>query len=310
MSAVLVTGANGFVGLNVVRRLAERGTPVVALARRAPDHETQRFLGPHASRVSWVEGDVRERDHLASLALDHGVDRVLHSAAVTPTLEMEKTQAQLVLDVNLGGTLNALEVARAVGAKRFVLVSSSGLYGSPPAPEQPLSETVPPFSGSLYTICKVASEGLVRRYRELHGLSALSVRLGTTYGPMERASHSREQMSHVYVLAHLALAGEPARVYGIERLRDFCYADDAAEAMARLLMAEEGQLSHDLYNLATEAYLPIRELLDTLVRLCPGFRWSEAARPEEADLALHPANQTGAAGYVAAAGGRRFCPAP
>ncbi len=289
MSTVLVTGANGFIGVNIVRRLAQKGAQVVALARRFPDRETERFLGTEAARVCWVQGDVRDREHLMALAREHGVDHVLHSAAVTPSLEMEQCQAPMILDVNLGGTLNALEVARAIGARRFVLVSSSGLYGSPPTPGRPLAEVEPPYTGSLYTICKAAGEALCRRYRTLHGLSAVAARLGTTYGPMERASHSREQMSHVYVLAHRALAGEAVSVWGVERLRDFCYVDDAAEAYARLVLA--GELHYDLYNIATEETLSVRDVVEFLSGFCPGFQWSEASRPEEADLVLLPASQ-------------------
>jgi UDP-glucose 4-epimerase len=143
--------------------------------------------------------------------------------------------------------------------------------------------------GSLYTICKASSEALCRRYRELHGLSAIAARLGTTYGPMERASQSREQMSQVYVLAHRALNKEEVAVYGVERLRDFCYAYDAAEAIASLVLADE--LSHDLYNVATEETLSVRDVLDTLATLCPGFRWTKAPSPDDADVVLLPENQ-------------------
>jgi nucleoside-diphosphate-sugar epimerase len=289
MAVVLVTGANGFVGINVVRRLAQNGADVVALARRAPDRETHAFLGPCTDRVRWIQGDIRDPEPLKAAAGEYGVDHVLHSAAITPTRAMERQAPRRILDVNLGGTLNALEVARSAGARRFVLVSSSGLYGAPPAPLQPLTEAVPPVTGSLYTICKAASEALCRRYQDLHGLSAVAARLGTTYGPMERASQSREHLSQIYILAHRALAGEVAAVYGAERLRDFCYADDMAEAIAGLVLAAD--LAYDLYNVATEQTLSLRDVLDTLARLCPAFRWAEVARPDEADVALLPENQ-------------------
>ncbi|MCU0492279.1 MAG: NAD-dependent epimerase/dehydratase family protein, partial [Chloroflexaceae bacterium] len=79
----LVTGAAGFVGLNIVRRLAEQGEPVVALARQKPDAATLRFLDGVLGLVQFAPGDVRDRAGLAYLAQHHQVRRLVHGAAVT-----------------------------------------------------------------------------------------------------------------------------------------------------------------------------------------------------------------------------------
>ena len=112
MTTILVTGANGFVGLNIVQRLAQKGARVVALARRPPDPDTLRFLAEEAAQVEWVECDVRDRSRLIELAGEHGVERIVHAAAMTPSLAVERSQPTTVMDVNLGGVLNALEAAR------------------------------------------------------------------------------------------------------------------------------------------------------------------------------------------------------
>lgn len=283
---VLVTGANGFVGVNIVRCLAQQGARVIALARRPPEGETQRFLANEVDRVVWVQGDVRDRAGLIALARQHEVDLIVHGAAMTPSAIAERDQTAAIVDVNLMGTLNALEAAREVGAKRFVFISSTGLYGAPANPHRLLTEDEPLTTTNLYTICKFASEQLCRRYNELHGLSTVVGRLGSAYGPMERASQSRENMSLIYDLAHRALAGERIRVFGANRLRDFCYIDDVATVFTQLLLAE--QLNWPVYNVATDQPVTSRDALDILSQLCPGFEWSEAIQPEEADLSISP----------------------
>ena len=287
---VLVTGAAGFVGLNIVRRLAERDARVVALARRPPDEAALRFLGPLAERVTWANVDVRDRAALTQVAADAHIDSLIHAATVTAPLSVEKADPATILDINLGGTINALEAARQAGVRRFVFISSTGIYGSPDDPSQPIREDRPLAISSLYTIGKQAGEALCRRYAELFGLSAVSGRLGNAYGPMERATQSRTGMSVVYLLAHAALRGQPVRVHGAERTRDFCYSDDVADAFARLALADT--LHHDVYNVAGDFAAPVREVLDVLTDLLPGFRW-QPADANAADVLTLPASARG-----------------
>lgn len=289
---ILVTGANGFVGVNLVRRLAQKGETVIALARRPPDPETRRFLADEAERIVWVEGDVRHRAELLALAQQYQVDGIVHNAAMTPSAMVEQSQSATVVDVNLVGTVNTLEVARKVQARRFIFVSSTGLYGAPPDPRRLRTEDEPPVTTSLYTICKFASEQLCRRYGQLHNLSTAAGRLGSAYGPMERASKSRENMSLVYELVHRALAGEHLRIFDAEHQRDFCYIEDVAEAFAQLLLAKT--LNWQIYNIATDTPTATRDVLNIISQLCPGFTWDEATQPENADIAMLPPKERGA----------------
>jgi nucleoside-diphosphate-sugar epimerase len=289
---ILVTGANGFVGVNLVRRLAQNGATVIALARRPPDPETRRFLASEAERIVWIKGDVRDRAGLAALAQQYHIAGLVHNAAMTPSALVEHSQSATVVDVNLMGTVNALEAARQVQARRFVFVSSTGLYGAPANPHRLLSEDEPLRTTKLYTICKVASEQFCRRYNEVHNLSTVVGRLGSAYGPMERASKSRENMSIIYELAHHALAGEQLRVFGSDRLRDLCYVENIADAFARLVEADD--LTWPIYNVATDTPVTTRDALDLLCQLCPGFGWLAVDQPHEADIAILPEHERAA----------------
>ncbi|MFN8471848.1 MAG: NAD(P)-dependent oxidoreductase [Anaerolineae bacterium] len=287
---VLVTGAAGFVGINLVRRFAEEGRDVVALARRAPDDAALRFLGATAQRVTWVNVDVRDRASLIRVSSDNAVEVVVHAATITAPLPVEKADPAAIVDVNLGGTVNVLEAARLAGARRFVFISSTAVYGAPADPTLPILETRPLAISSLYTICKQAAEAICRRYAELYGLSTVVGRLGTAYGPMERATLSRTGMSAAYVLAHAALRGEWVRVHAAERYRDFCYIDDVTEAFVRLALAD--RLTWDVYNVAGDRAYRVCEALDTLKSLVPGFEWADADA-ETADVATLPPSVRG-----------------
>jgi len=288
---VLVTGASGFVGINVVKRLAERGASVIALSRQAPDAALERFVSDVHQRIEFVHGDVRNRAVLIELAKHAHVDRIVHAAAMTPTLDHEQSDPASVVEVNLGGTLNVLEAARACGALRVVFVSSSGVYGVPKDRSQIIDEDQPLHITNLYTICKQASEHLCRRYHELFGLSTASGRVGSAFGPMERRTGSRLTMSALYTLTHAALLGRRITVYGADTLRDFCYIDDVANAIAELTAAH--RLSWLVYNISAGTAHSLREACTALSELAPGFAWEISDYPDLADVAVCASQERG-----------------
>ena len=288
---VLVTGAAGFVGINSVKRLAERGAKVVALTRQQPNAAIERFLREVRAHVTFAQGDVRNRAGLTALCQREGIERVLHSAAMTPTLDVERAEPATVVDSNLGGTLNVLGAARVCGMKRVVFVSSSGVYGAPHTPSEIIHEERPLCITGLYSICKQASEQLCRRYAELFGMSAASGRLGSAYGPMERGTGSRQNMSAVYVLSHAALKGERSKICGADFLRDFCHIDDVADAFAGLMLADT--LSWDVYNVCAGTAHTLRETCETLHAIEPRFSWTTTDDANAADLAVRPPSERG-----------------
>ena len=276
---VLVTGALGFVGLNCVRHLAARGLDVLALSRREPDQVSLSFL-EGLENVHWLIGDVTDREHLIKSVEAERVTHILHAAAMTASPSEERDVAVRMFEVNAGGTLNVLEAAKEANVKRVVFISSSGLYG--PAPASPLKQETDPLTISgLYAICKQTSEHLCQRYAELYGLSTAVGRLGTTYGPVERASKSRQGMSAIHRLAELASKEKPIKVHGSHIARDFCHSDDVASAFTALLLVEK--LSYPIYNVAASQAYPLSDALEAVRDMKPDVSWEEVSEPE-ADL--------------------------
>lgn len=286
---ILVTGAAGFVGLNIVRRLAETGAEVLALARRPPDRAALRFLEP-LDNVRFVQADIRDRNTIRELVASNRVRRIVHAAAVT-SAQSERSDPAGFVDTNLGGTLNVLEAARAHEVERVVLVSSSGLYGAPADRRRPIRESDPLQIDNLYTVCKQAAEQLCRRYHELFAVSAVAGRLGTAYGPMERPTGSRDVMSPLYTLVAAARAGRSTTIYGAERLRDACYVEDVADAFSCLTLADT--LGHTVYNVSSGQAYPLGEIAATLHELLPGWSWREVDQAGDADVAIAPSGERG-----------------
>ncbi|MDH3296535.1 MAG: NAD(P)-dependent oxidoreductase, partial [Acidimicrobiia bacterium] len=178
---VLVTGASGFVGLNLLHVLVSDRRPVVGLADRPlPDLAAASLA--HLGPVPVVDQvDVRDTVAVAEAVGRHQPGVVIHAAAVTAGPDRERTDARTVVDVNVGGTQSVLDACSQAGVKRLVHVSSGAVYGSASFGPEPLDETtlVAPASPppSYYGITKLAAEQLARRHGQLHDLDVVAARL-------------------------------------------------------------------------------------------------------------------------------------
>lgn len=286
---VLVTGAAGFVGLNLVKRFADHGAYIDALARRHPDAAAEAFLADVSAHVGWQIGDVTDRDGCDALIAATRPDAIVHAAAVTFTPEQERTQPARVFDVNAGGTLNLLEAARVHSVAAFVYVSSGGLYGTAP-PTPAMDESTPMRPVNMYAISKIASEQLCGRYAESSALQVRVGRLGTAYGPMERTTGSRSTLSAVHQVVQAAtMRSRPLHVAGANIARDFCHIDDVAEAF--WLLSTEPRLPEIVYNISAPVAEPLSVALDVVATEALGFAWLTVEdEPTAADVRQTPAN--------------------
>jgi len=202
----LVTGAAGFIGSHLVEHLRSDGHTVVGVDRR-----------PGAD----VVGDLLEID-LAPL-LD-GVDYVIHLAG-QPGVRESWSQFPAYSRGNIELTQRLLEAVRGRGLKKFVLASTSSVYGEAPMPAR---EDGPVLPVSPYGVTKLAAERLCDLYGRTAGVPWVALRYFTVYGPRQRPD-----MAFPRWLA-AALAGRPIQVYGDGgQLRDFTYVGDAVVATAR-----------------------------------------------------------------------------
>ena len=203
---------------------------------------------------------------------------VLHLAA---QIDVRKSVADPAFDasINVGGTANLLEAARAAGVGRFVFVSTGGaIYGEGEGQELPLAESAPIAPMSPYGQSKFAAEGYVGLYERAHGLSGVSLRLGNVYGPRQ---DPLGEAGVIAIFCGRLRAGERPIVYGDGRqTRDYIYVGDVVRAA---LAAADGDATGAL-NVGTGIETDVLTLAERLGELDGRSFEPELAPPREGEV--------------------------
>jgi UDP-glucose 4-epimerase len=250
----VVTGGTGFVASNIVKNLTERGHQVVSLDTKPPDDLLMRYLAPTNAKVTWVQGDILDERILQKVAANYSVDKIVHAAVYTGQRpDIERDASRRIIEINVAGTANMLELARQARVQRFLYVSSGAVYEGKRSNGKTIQEDVSVKPHSLYNVTKYASELLTQRCGELHGFETVSLRLSSAYGPMERPTDVRVSMSLMHEWTGKALRGEPIELTPRSVGGDFTYVLDIAEGICTVLDA--ATLSHQAYNLARGQWL-------------------------------------------------------
>src|SRR4051812_27356122 len=217
----LVTGGAGFIGSNLVDALVARGDDVLVIDDFSTGHRKQ--VAPEA-RLE--EGSVTDPATVERLAREHRPEVVFHLAA---QVDVRRSVLDPAADtrVNVEGTVNVLEAARAAGTQRVVFSSTGGaLYGE--AETVPTPEGAPIHPMSAYGQAKYAAEGYVGLYARLHGLSTAVLRYANVYGPRQ---DPLGEGGVVAIFSERAQRSARATIYGDGRqTRDFVYVGDVVEA--------------------------------------------------------------------------------
>ncbi len=280
--AVLVTGGAGFVGLNLIERLLERGRETVAFDRRPPPEAAMRDFGPLAGTLHVAEGDVADGPTIKRVFADHAIDAVIHAAVITSGPERERADGGAVIRVNVLGTYEVLEAARRGGAGRVVYVSSGAVYGAAAFGPDPLDEAASvPVPDTLYGITKYAAERTALYYRGAWGIDVIAARLGGVFGRWEHASGVRDTLSVPLQLVRLAMEGTEA-VLPREGVKDWVYGTDVADALITLLEREKPD--HDVYHVSAGHAWSVEAWCRALKGALPAFTYRIADAGEAANV--------------------------
>lgn len=262
-ATVLVTGAAGFLPSFFVDALAHANDTVLTEPCRILCVDN--FITGEASRLAHLLGrdDVvmHEQDLTTELRIDEDVDYVVHGASIASPVWYREHPLETI-DVNVNGTRLLLELAKERGARVFLYLSSSEIYGDPPPDRVPTPETYWGHVSSTgpracYDESKRLAETLTVTYHDLYGLPYRIVRPFNVYGPRLRLDDGRI----VPDLLKSALAGEPIVLYSDGRAtRSFCYVADFAEAMLLLLTPE---VPDGAYNVGNDDEVSIEEVART-----------------------------------------------
>jgi len=279
----LITGGCGFIGLSVAERVLGAGENVVLFDQAAPAGGL--LSRPELHGATILTGDVRSADDVDRALAAGGIDRVIHTAAMTPNAQREHDEPRRIVEVNVVGTVNLLErVAEVPGIKRVVILSSVAIYGfSSPAISGLFEEaSSPPAPASLYGATKLASEQAALRIGELRGLDIRVARLGPVYGVWENRSAVRDALSPHHQIVDLALQGR-AVLLPRAMTADWIFSRDAADGITRLSTTPD--LHHRTYHVSGGVSSDLTKWCEIVGGLVPGFRWGFANADQSGNVA-------------------------
>jgi UDP-glucuronate 4-epimerase len=230
---VLVTGAAGFIGFHVARKLLAESRFVIGIDNISSYYDPglkrarlAELAGAKAFR--FVEADLADRENTARLFAEYRFPYVVHLAAQAG-VRYSLIDPHAYVDANLQGFVNVLEGCRNNGCKHLVYASSSSVYGANTRLPFRTSDNVD-HPISLYAASKKANELMAHSYAHLYGLPATGLRFFTAYGPWGRPDMA------MWLFASAILKSEPIKLFNHGRMRrDFTYIDDVVEAVARLV---------------------------------------------------------------------------
>jgi UDP-glucose 4-epimerase len=271
---VLVTGAAGFIGSHICRRLVAEGHDVVGFDDLSAGHVGNLSDVPD---VDLVEGDLRDADAVEKAAA--GCDAILHYGA-RKSVPRSIREPETFTDVNVGGTLNVLLAARE-RPTTVVFASSSSVYGDQDV--YPLREDLEPRPRSPYAATKVAGEALVRSWWHSYGVPTVTLRYFNVYGPWQDPASEYAAVIPRFTTA--CLGGGTPVVYGDgEQARDFTYIDDVVDANLLALNAPERTFGLVLNAGAGREPTTVNRLLELVAKYAGATAEPVHEPPREGDI--------------------------
>lgn len=260
MSHYLVTGAAGFIASRVTARLLDQGHEVTGVDNlndaydlRLKQWRLDQLLAKPGFRFRQL--DIARRDCLDLAPAGDRYDAVINLAA-RAGVRQSTENPWVYIDTNMTGTLNLLEFCRTRGIGKFVLASTSSLYGAHnPLPYAEDADTSRPLSP--YAASKKGAEALCHCYHQLYGIDVTVFRYFTVYGPAGRPDMS------VLRFVQWVSEGKPVIIYGDgKQSRDFTYVDDIAWGT----IAGLTPLGYQVVNLGSDRPVELMELLRMVER--------------------------------------------
>jgi len=256
----LVTGGAGFLGSHLVEQLLNNGHNVICF-----DNE---FRGSfknlshvNSEKLIKVKGDIRRFEDWPSV--NEKIDGMYHLAAINGT-PLFYSMPDTVLDVNVIGTINALEYARKKDIEYFSFASSPEAYGIPskfPTPEEELL-TVPDLDNPRWSYggSKIIGEVYCSNLARKHGFKCSIIRYNNTYGPRDHSGHV------IPDIARKILTGEELVVEGTgEETRSFCFISDTIYAALLIEQKQEKQI--DVFNVGNDSETKINKIVSMLLEI-------------------------------------------
>ena len=258
MKRVLVTGGAGFISSNFIRHLLAK-TPYEVVSLDALTYagsiENLSDVMSH-ERLSFVHGDIRDAELVRDVVAE--VDVIVNAAAESHVEKSIAEGAREFVTTNVEGTQILLDAIREAPVERFILISSSEVYGT--AERVPMDEQHPLNPRSPYAATKAGADRLAYSYFVTYGLPIVIVRPFNNYGPRQHP----EKVVPRFITQ--ALCDRPLTVHGDGHAsRDWIYVEDDAEAIEALIEAPVDRVAGEVLNIATGVDISVSEIADRVL---------------------------------------------
>jgi nucleoside-diphosphate-sugar epimerase len=251
---ILVTGASGFIGSHLSRRLVGEGAQVHALTSNVSSVYPGRLLDLR-DRISLHEASLTDRGALEQVAAKIRPEYVLHLGAYTHVGKSWQRVDECI-QANVQGTVNLLMALAPYGYERFVNMGTSEIYGDV---EVPFREDGPVHPISPYSVSKQAAEQYCQLFFEARGWPIVRVRPFNAYGPAQSPDRVIPE------IVARGLQGQPIRMTRGLQTREFNYVEDLAEGFVRLLTTPG--IEGELFNLGCGDEVTMRDLATQILAL-------------------------------------------
>lgn len=273
----LVTGGAGFIGSHLVEALVTGKCSVTVVDNLSSG--SQLNIEPLRDRITFYQGDIRQRDILNKAAED--CDVIFHLAAVVAVQQTIDNPVESA-EINDIGTVNVFEAARSENVRRIVFSSSCAVYGDDPL--LPKTETMSPKPTSPYAVHKLSAEHYARIYYELFGLESVSLRYFNVFGPRQDPSSPYSGVISLFMTR--AASKQAPVIYGDgNQSRDFVYVQDVVKA--NLLAAAMNQPQGRIFNIGTGNQVRINRLWELIAYLSGQKKLAPRYEPARAGDILH-----------------------
>lgn len=258
---VLVTGANGFIGTNLIKRLIKEGAKVIALTHKGLGHNSLLSLEGLANDIYRVErGSVKELKDLKRVTAKEKIKVIYHLAA-QPLVEVGRKSPIETFEVNVKGTWNVLEIARMKKVERVIVASTTHVYGD--NPHLPYKEEYFPQPSRPYETSKACADLLAQSFADTYSVPVEVPRFVNIYGPGD------SKLDRIVPKTIKALiSGKNPEIFDVGAVRDFLFVDDAIDAY--LILAEKrlpNKKRVRVFNFGSGQPVEIRRLAQKLVSL-------------------------------------------
>lgn len=275
---ILVTGAAGFIGSALSKKLAENGEEVVGIDNLNNYYDpklkiarlknnglqedeylpNQQYFSQKYSNLSFIKMDIVDNNSIQELFKQNQFDKVMHLAAQTG-VRYSIQNPYTYIETNVMGFINILEACRHNNIKHLVYASSSSVYGTnDKVPFSEKDEVVTPVS--IYAASKKANELMAYSYSQLYNLSAIGIRLFTVYGPWGRPDMAP------FLFANSISKNKAINVFNNGDLqRDFTYIDDIVNGIILLLDYKiEKEVPSEIFNIGCSKPIKLMNFIEEL----------------------------------------------